>query len=388
VKKILFIANNNIGNGQSGGDTIFLELIKHWQDKLNIAVFASQETKNLLTRYQLSQITTFITDTENHHSSPTVINLIFHNFRRLFKGTVCFVKNYKKISKFDYCYTVSDFYPDFFFGLLYKLIKPKGIWISGHYLFMPLPNSPNSPYKNYLIKGWFYYLTQQLTHYLGKKYADIIYVTSLPDVSRFPKKKTVIIRGGVDTAQADLWLKSNKKHRKIYDAVFQGRLHPQKGVLELIDIWKLVVKKIPSAQLAIIGNGQLESQLENKIKKYKLNQNITLLGFQTGQDKYQTFKQSKIVVHPAIYDSGGMAAAEAMAWGLPGVSFDLEALKTYYPKGMIKTPINDFKAFSENIYQLLNDKNLYLKTSTEALDLINSSWVWKKQANNIYQSTF
>ena len=46
-----------------------------------------------------------------------------------------------------------------------------------------------------------------------------------------------------------------------------------------------------------------------------------------------------MVVHPAIFDSGGMAAAEAMAWGLPGVSFDLPALKTYYPQGMIKNPL-------------------------------------------------
>ena len=31
-----------------------------------------------------------------------------------------------------------------------------------------------------------------------------------------------------------------------------------------------------------------------------------------------------------------MAAAEAMAWGLPGVSFDLESLKTYYQKVWLK----------------------------------------------------
>jgi len=34
-----------------------------------------------------------------------------------------------------------------------------------------------------------------------------------------------------------------------------------------------------------------------------------------------------------------MAAMEAMAWSLPGVCFDLEALKTYYPKGMVKVPL-------------------------------------------------
>jgi glycosyltransferase involved in cell wall biosynthesis len=53
-----------------------------------------------------------------------------------------------------------------------------------------------------------------------------------------------------------------------------------------------------------------------------------------------------------------MAAWEAMACGLPGVSFDLPALRTYYPKGMLKTPCYDLKAFAENILKLLNDEIL------------------------------
>ena len=52
--KLLIIANNNIGTGQSGGDTIFLEFIKHWQDKLDITVFGCEETGELLERYKLS----------------------------------------------------------------------------------------------------------------------------------------------------------------------------------------------------------------------------------------------------------------------------------------------------------------------------------------------
>ena len=40
-----------------------------------------------------------------------------------------------------------------------------------------------------------------------------------------------------------------------------------------------------------------------------LAKNIELLGFKDGSEKYAVFKQSKIIVHPAIFDSGGMAAA-------------------------------------------------------------------------------
>ena len=37
------------------------------------------------------------------------------------------------------------------------------------------------------------------------------------------------------------------------------------------------------------------------------------------------FSFGKVVSHPAFYDSGGMASAEAMVFGLPCVGFKLKA---------------------------------------------------------------
>jgi glycosyltransferase involved in cell wall biosynthesis len=78
-----------------------------------------------------------------------------------------------------------------------------------------------------------------------------------------------------------------------------------------------------------------------------------------------------------------MAAAEGMAWKLPAVSFDLEALKTYYPKGMIKTECYNVKKFAQNILELLNNQVLYKQISQEAHRLINERWDWQKQSKNI-----
>ena len=83
-----------------------------------------------------------------------------------------------------------------------------------------------------------------------------------------------------------------------------------------------------------------------------------------------------------------MAAAEAMSFGLPGVSFDLEALKTYYPKGMIKTQCFNLELFANNILQLLDNKKLYLQYSKEAKELIEQHWSWQTQAEKIFDLTF
>lgn len=386
TKTLLVVANNNIGPGQSGGDTIFLNLIKYWHKKISITVFASQESKNLLNRFQLRP-KLIKSDSRNPHYSLSVGSLIYHNFRRILMGFIAFIKNVETFKTSDYCYTASDFWPDFLFGLLYKLVNPQGRWLCGYYLIVPKASSPDSPYQDQLLKNYLYYFSQKLSLKLANKYADFVLITSQPDKKYFPEKKTVIVRGGVDLSHSRK-IKKIPVNRRQFAAVFQGRLHPQKGVLEMIDIWQLVVSKIPSAKLAIIGDGQLKEQMLNKIKKLKLQKNISYFGFQHATKKYQIFANSKIVLHPAVFDSGGMSAAEAMAFALPGVSYDLPALKTYYPQGMIKTPLHSQKQFAKNIIRLLEDPILYQKYSRQALTLIKNEWDWQKHVTFLYQQIF
>jgi glycosyltransferase involved in cell wall biosynthesis len=145
------------------------------------------------------------------------------------------------------------------------------------------------------------------------------------------------------------------------------------------------VKK-PEAKLAMIGNGPLEAEAREKIKALGLERNIELLGFMDGEQKFEIFKQSKVMVHPATYDSGGMAAAEGMAWRLPGVSFDLEALKTYYPQGMVKIPCYDEHCFADTILRLLSDKDFYEEQAQLAHELILNVWDWKRRAEFVWQA--
>ena len=41
--KICFIANNNAGDGISGGDRIFIEFLKNWRDDLELILLGSEE---------------------------------------------------------------------------------------------------------------------------------------------------------------------------------------------------------------------------------------------------------------------------------------------------------------------------------------------------------
>lgn len=396
----LFVNNNTFsGKGLSGGDRIWTELMRNWSHNNQVDLLGSEGAKQMANNHGISQskyiVSAPLVENTNLKDLLSPLFLFAHTVSRTLLGCLTVIKHIQEIKSYQYVYSVSDFYPDLFPSVLIKLIHPKTKWIAGYYLFAPLPFSSESPYKGSdRLKGLLYWLMQIPSFLIAKYFADIIFVTSEPDVDKFittkrDRSKIFVIQGGVVTSFADKYFKQEKPIPTIkrkYDACFVGRFHQQKGVLGLIDIWKEVVKIRPKAKLIMIGNGGQKSFVKSKIKRLHLKNNITLRGFLDGEPKHQIFKQSKIVVHPAIYDSGGMAAAEAMAWGLPGVSFDLEALKTYYPKGMLKTPIGDNKKFAQNILKLIKSPSLYRQTSRDARNLIKKVWNWEKRANKILKA--
>ena len=398
MKTIVFISNNSIGTGLSGGDRIFIELLKGWQKYFNSLLIGSEEAKDMLYRRGGSSIPAILSDSANTMLNPyTIFGLLCHHIRRLHKGLRALLNNRDIVENTDIVYSASDAFADFFPAFVLKMRRKHICWIAGYYLFIPSPFTADTPYKkgNWL-RGCIYWLVQIPSYYLINRFADYVFVTSEPDVAKFITSKrsgehVIVVKGGVDTTQSEQYLHSGNiipLNERKYDGCFIGRLHYQKGVLELIDIWKLVTRVKPSAKLVMIGDGPLENEIKERIREAGLENNVHLVGFLDGEDKFAVFKQSKIIVHPASYDSGGMAAAEGMAWRLPAVSFDLEALKTYYPKGMLKTEKVNFEMFSNNILTLLENPDKYNSIADEARDLIVTEWDWRKRSERIYQQVF
>lgn len=392
IKNIFIVANTAWGPLLSGGDSIFIECAKRWARMgYEVNIFVWEDGLEMCRRNNLTSV---------KYSLWSAAQFKKFGFFMLYAARI--IIGCLKGWKFNFkgpcvVYSASDFWPDALPALIMKLKNKEARWVAGFYLFAPAPWQKDSPYKGAeFIKGLFYWLMQLPIYWIIKKYADDVFVTSEPDVRRFITKKkdrpkVTIIHGGVDMAPSTRYLESGKvipSETRRYDACFVGRFHPQKGVLEIIDIWKLVCKDKPNARLAMIGRGSLENEMEHRIKKSKLEKNIDLLGFKDGEEKYEIFKQSRIVVHPATYDSGGMAAAGAMAWGLPGVSFDLASLKTYYPRGMIKVPKGDKQGFANEILNLLSDEKLYSNTASQARRLILEEWDWDKKAEFISNKVF
>lgn len=279
--KILIIANSRFKGGLSGSDAIYESFKKYWQG-CHFTVWDMQEID-----YR-----------------PFIFCYLHRLFLSLFLAIV-------EREKYSMVYSSSDFLPDSLAGLVFKLKGKK--WIAGFFL---------KAFKENPI----HFYSQAVVRQLIKWFADMVIVTNPTMYPIFPDKKKTWINGGIDLKLAGF---SNK--RKIYDAVFCGRIHPSKGINELIEIWSLVRKQRPDARLALIGDGDLGlDYVRNLIKSaFGLNDNggIDLLGYM-GDERYEIYKQSKVVLYPTPlkYDHFSIAPVEAMACGCPMLCFSSPVL--------------------------------------------------------------
>ncbi|MCH7641550.1 glycosyltransferase [Patescibacteria group bacterium] len=386
--RFYFFALGVTGTGISGGDRIFIELARRWCKKHSLTIYTSYEGIRLCRTQNLKGERLKIKSTSN----KAIENLFIVNYLYKILAGIKLGLTFK-LDKTEsaYLYPASDFWMDVFPAVLVKLRYPNSKLIATWYQTAPNPVkgfAEGAREKAYTLSAFLYWFAQLPVKPLINMFADKVIVNNTDEKKRFPKftegGNSIVLIGAVPLADIRRWQKKNRGVKKEYDGVFQGRFHPQKGVVELIDIWKKVVVKRHNAKLGMIGDGPLMGEVKDRIKKHGLEKNIKLLGYVfDGDKKNRLFASGRVVLHPAFYDSGGMAAAEAMAFGLPCVGFNLKAYESYYPKGMVKAKIGDIEAFSNKVLKLLSNNEYWKRIAKEAREMIGENWSWEKRSEEV-----
>ncbi|KKQ25809.1 MAG: Glycosyltransferase [Microgenomates group bacterium GW2011_GWC1_37_12b] len=389
-KLVLIIALAAYGKGISGGDRIYIEFARRWSKRFKVCVFVWEEGYEMCKRQQLDK--SLVKFKISKLKKWSILGFVINYFVRIIEGIrLGLITKLTDNGTSTIVYSSSEFLMDVIPVFILKIRYPKLNWVASWYQTAPSPlvgfRIGNRKDK-YRTSALIYWLSQRFTMPFIKLLSDFVLVNNDNEKNFFPKHnkkgKVVVVLGAVDTENICYWIEKNKKLPKTYDAVFQGRFHAQKGVVELISVWKKVVKNIPNATLAMIGDGPLMENVKRKIQELNLANNIKLFGYVfDGDQKYKIFSQSKIVVHPAFFDSGGMAAAEAMAFSLPCIGFNLPSYKYYYPKGMVKIKKYDIDAFAKTVTNLLENNDERMKIGKEAHDLVINNMSWNRRSEEI-----
>ena len=108
-------------------------------------------------------------------------------------------------------------------------------------------------------------------------------------------------------------------------AVFVGRLDPQKELPWLIGAFALVVREIPGAVLALVGDGSLRNQLKDLVSSLHLDRNVIFTGRLNGAGVLKWLQAGDAFTLISAIEGLPCALIEAMSAGLPAVVSDIPA---------------------------------------------------------------
>ena len=100
-----------------------------------------------------------------------------------------------------------------------------------------------------------------------------------------------------------------------------GRLSPEKGFIDLLKVYNILIQEYPDWSLDIIGDGVERNNLEDYIKKHNLDK-VTLHGFQGKEYIDDVLDKSSIYVMTSFTESFGIVLLEAMSHGVPCIAYD------------------------------------------------------------------
>ena len=153
--------------------------------------------------------------------------------------------------------------------------------------------------------------------------------------------------------------------RDPHRVVMLNRLAPQKRVDLAIRAWQRVAEVVPEARLDVYGDGPLRDELQALIDELGVAASVTLHGATDQRDAI--FDRAALFVTSTAFEGQGLSIAEALARGLPVVSFDAR----YGPREAIAdagivVPPGDVDAFADAIIELLRDDDSRAELASRA----------------------
>ena len=344
--RLVFVANTMYSNIVSGGEIHTCNLAASVTAAgYQLHFLAGHALKAELERRRLP-VTVSVTDRQimasrDFGSLSGQMSLLVDYSRRL-RGTLPLLS---EIRTDDIIYSCTDFWWD----IIPVLRSPARRKIL--YLGMDCPTlgeiilKSRPDVKSIRLPSLHYWLTQQMALKLFRhcRQKRLIYThyNQKPRLLRmgYREEDLFFVSNGVDLkAPAAV-----PEQKKVYDAVWVGRVHKQKGIEDLIVTLSYLAKEIKGFRAVMIGD--LEKMLGPQIAAAGLAGQVEFSGYVSEEEKFRLLKSSRVFLMPSRYESWGIVIGEALAIGLPVVAYELEAYRPVFGDLLRYVPAFDIEAF-------------------------------------------
>jgi glycosyltransferase involved in cell wall biosynthesis len=156
-----------------------------------------------------------------------------------------------------------------------------------------------------------------------------------------------VVPNGVNLKQLDSEYGSlDGEEESANNILFAGRLFWRKGAMEIVKLARLMKQKNLNARVVVHGEGPLFGKMKHSIMQFGL-ENIELRGFTSRSELMRSYRMSKFVIIPSLYEACPLILLESMCLGKIPLMFNLPYSSEFTENGQ-------FGILAENANDLVN----------------------------------
>ena len=195
--------------------------------------------------------------------------------------------------------------------------------------------------------------------------------------------RVVKIPNGIDIPKS-----ANRRAHSSHNTIaYLGRLHPKKGIAEVIVAWSLVKKELGTTmrrwKLVIVGwdDGGYEEKLRKTVKEHGLESDVVFLGPLFGVDKEKVYASADAVILASYSEGLPMSVLEAWAFGKPVFMTEHCNLSGGFEVGAAFKITTDPRNIADVLVGVLRNPNRLAIAGQAAQVLAEKSFDWRNISN-------
>jgi len=212
------------------------------------------------------------------------------------------------------------------------LIHNNGIWLPSDHsaaavarrLRIPLVIHPHGMLEPWSLrfKAWKKKLAWNLYQHRDLETASVLCATAEQEAENFRKiglrQPIAIIPNGVE--MPILLPKIEKGSKLTKTALFLSRIHPKKGLIELVKGWQQIRPKDWQVVIAGPDENGYQKVIESEIRKAGLQDVFKFVGSVEGEKKREQYQDADLFILPTFTENFGIVVAEALSYGIPVIT--------------------------------------------------------------------
>ena len=150
-----------------------------------------------------------------------------------------------------------------------------------------------------------------------------------------------------------------------------GRFDKLKGLSRLIAMFDGLKERLPNWDLVIVGDGEDRDLLKAQVAQAKLVGRVFFPGWVA--DMESVFRSADVFVFPSVSEGFALVLAEAMACGLPCVSYDCKVGPAEIIRDRVDgvlVPVGDEAAFSAIMLRMAEDETERRRLATACPEIV------------------